>query len=86
MNLLSKYVIPGSQGKVFSTDAVFEKDLKKIKTAILEISGVKDILFNKEFLPREFTVHAITLVKIKEIQNAVKKLRFHAIPKGFLTI
>lgn len=86
MDLISKHVIPGNHGKVFSTDAEQEKDLLKIRKAIYKMDGVKDIIINMKILPREFTVYTSTLVQIKDVQNEVKRFGFHAIPKSLFKL
>ena len=86
MDLLSKNVIPGNYGKIFGTNAVVEKDLIKMKNALLNIHGVKDIIINMEIFPKEFTVYTSTLVKVEDIENEVKRFGFHAIPKGLFQL
>ncbi|MDY7394123.1 heavy-metal-associated domain-containing protein [Aureibaculum sp. 2210JD6-5] len=81
MSFLSENIIPGNHGKVFGTDAKRSVDLNKMRLAVLEIDGIKDFLFDLEKFPSEFTVHTSKVVKIETIQNVVKKLGFHAIPK-----
>ena len=82
MSLLSDHIIPGDSGKVFATDASKEQDLKRIKRAILRVDGVADVLIVEEVFPSEFIVHTEKLIKITDIENAVKPTGFHAIPKG----
>jgi hypothetical protein len=82
MSLLSDHIIPGNSGKVFTTDASKERDLNRIKRAILRVDGIADVLIVKEVFPSEFIVHTKKLVRITDIENAVKPTGFHAIPKG----
>ncbi|RPD97940.1 heavy-metal-associated domain-containing protein [Aureibaculum marinum] len=86
MSFLSDNVIPGNHGKVFGTDAKSSVDLNKMRKAILEIEGIKCFLFDIEKHPLEFTVHTTKVVEIEAIQNVVKKLGFHAIPKGLFQL
>ncbi len=86
MSFLSENVIPGNHGKVFGTDAKKSVDLNKIRVAVLEIDGIKDFLFNLEKFPSEFTVHTSKVVEIVAIQKIVKKMGFHAIPKGMFEL
>lgn len=81
MSLLSENVIPGNHGKVFGTNAKEHYSLEKIKAAIEMIEGVKDVILNEAIFPRELTVHTTQIVAIKDIENAVIKVGFHAIPK-----
>ncbi len=81
MSLYSENVIPGNHGKIFETNAETLKDLEEIKEAILEIEGIRDVLLNENIFPKEMTIHTKTLVKISEIEKAVRRIGFHAIPK-----
>ncbi|TDQ27521.1 heavy-metal-associated domain-containing protein [Tenacibaculum caenipelagi] len=86
MSLLSENVIPGNHGKVFGTNAKYIRDLEKIKSRILSVHGVKDVIINSEVFPRELTVQTTELVKVKEIEDAVKSTGFHVIPKGLFEL
>ena len=81
MSLIDDNVIPGDEGRIFGTNAVNEKDLLAIKTAIEELNGIKDIVLNQVIFPREFTVYTINLIAITDIQKKVRQAGFHAIPK-----
>lgn len=82
MNLLTENIIPGNYGKVFSTDAKKEKDLLKIKVAIENLPGIKDVILNKDVFPVELTIHTNALVHIDVVEKEVMRFGFHAIPKG----
>lgn len=81
MGLLSKNVIPGNHGKTFGTNAMKDADLLEIKNSILEIDGIVDVMLNTDIFPREFTVHTNKIVAVHDIENKVKKVGFHAVPK-----
>ncbi|NGY37907.1 heavy-metal-associated domain-containing protein [Flavobacterium sp. XN-5] len=81
MSLLAENVIPGIHGKVFGTNAMKENELIEIKTRLLKLEGINDIVLNIEIFPREFTIYTNKIVSIKDIENAVKSVGFHAIPK-----
>lgn len=81
MSLLSENVIPGNHGKVFGTNAKEHSSLEKIKFAIEKIDGIKDVIVNEDVFPRELTVHTTQIVSVKEIEDAVIKVGYHAIPK-----
>ncbi|MEZ4970659.1 MAG: heavy-metal-associated domain-containing protein [Flavobacteriaceae bacterium] len=85
MGILSENVIPGNHGKVFGTNAKEVNDIRRIKENLLKIEGVKNVIFNDDF-PVEFTVYTTKMVEIKEIENMVKGLGFHAIPKGLFSL
>ena len=62
MNTLTDTLIPGNHGKIFGTNAIKDLDLLEIKTALMELDGIKDILLNTDIFPREFTVHTSKMV------------------------
>lgn len=81
MSLLTNNVIPDNHGKVFGTNAMEEIDLLEIKKKLMELDGIKNVIVNLEIFPREFTVHTNKMVNITDIENKVKQIGFHAIPK-----
>ncbi|EIA08518.1 hypothetical protein [Flavobacterium frigoris] len=81
MGILEKNVIPGNHGKTFGTNAKEDAELSEIKTSISEIDGIIDVILNTTIFPREFTVHTNKVVAIEDIENKVKKVGFHAVPK-----
>jgi hypothetical protein len=86
MSLLSENVIPGNHGKIFGTNAESHQDLLKIKDSISHIKGIKDIIIGEDKFPREFTIHTNAIVSVKEIEDAVIKVGFHAIPKSLFEL
>jgi hypothetical protein len=74
-------VIPGIYGKIFSTNAIIEYDLIKIKNVLLKMHGIKDVIINMDVFPRELKIITSSLVKIEDIENRVKLTGFHALPK-----
>jgi hypothetical protein len=83
---MSENVIPGNHGKVFGTNAKRIEDLKRIKSKILAVEGVKEVLIDEEKFPVELIVHTIDLVKVKDIEDTVAATGFHAIPKGLFEL
>lgn len=86
MSILTDNVIPGNHGGIFGTNAIEEIDLIEIKSSLLELDGIKDVLLNTEIFPREFTVHTSKIVSIGDIENKVKSVGFHAIPKDLFEL
>lgn len=82
MSFLSKIVIPGNYGKIFSTDAKKEQNLLKIKETLLGLNGIKEVIINQDIFPYELEIHTSKVVKVKDIENAVKTVGFHVIAKG----
>ncbi len=86
MKILSENVIPGNHGKTFETNAEDQRDLEDIKMAIMGIEGICNVLLNNEVFPKEITVHTDAFVKVADIQKAVVKYGFHAIPKSLFSL
>jgi len=86
MSLLSENVIPGNHGKIFSTNAKEQTDLKKIKNKVLSLKGIKSVKINSEVFPIEFSIYTSELVKVQDIEDKVKLTGFHAIPKDLFEI
>lgn len=86
MSILTDNVIPGNHGRIFGTNAIEEIDLIEIKSNLLKLDGIKDVLLNTEIFPREFTVHTSKIVSIGAIENKVKSVGFHAIPKDLFEL
>jgi hypothetical protein len=86
MSLLTDNVIPGNHGTIFGTNAMEDSDLMEIKTSLLELDGIKDVLLNTEIFPREFTVHTTKMISVTDIENKVKSVGFHAIPKDLFEL
>jgi len=86
MSFLSKNVIPGNHGKVFGTNATSHQDLIIIQTAVQKIKGVKDAIIKEDVFPREITIHTEAVVSVKEIEDVVIAVGFHAIPKSIFPL
>ena len=86
MSFLSDSVIPGNHGKIFETNVETQEDLDRIFNAIKGIDGISDVILNSKKIPKEFTIHTSKFVEIKTIEDEVKHLGFHAIPKGIFPL
>ena len=82
MSILTDNVIPGNHGKIFGTNATEDIDLIEIKSSLLQLDGIQEVVLNTEIFPREFTVHTSKMIPVSDIENRVKLVGFHAIPKG----
>lgn len=82
MSFLSEHVIPGNYGKKFTTDAKDQDDFIKIQDSLMELDGIKDIVFEKTNHPVVFIVHTNKVVSVKDIEDCVKQLNLHAVPTG----
>lgn len=86
MSLLSENVVPDNSGKIFTTDAKSENDLKTIKKQLLQLKGIDEILIDHKKHPTELVVRASKMVSVKEIQEQVNALGFNITPKGIFAI
>lgn len=86
MSVLTNNVISGNHGKIFGTNAMEDADLIKIKASLLELDGIEDVFLNTEIFPRELTVHTNKMVSIADIENRVRSVGFHAIPKDLFEL
>ena len=80
--IFSENVLPGSQGKVFVTDAKKHVALELIKSSIYNVKGVKDVSIDENVFPREIKVHTSYKIPIKTIQKAVIEVGYHVVPKS----
>jgi len=86
MSYISDNVIPGNHGKVFGTNATSHDDLITIQTAVQKVKGIKDVIIKEDVFPRELTIHTVDVVSVKEIEDAVIAVGFHAIPKSTFSL
>lgn len=81
MSLLSDNIIPGNHGKIFGTNAMDQNDLTEIKTHLMNLDGIDNVVLNTAIFPREFTIYTNKVVSIADVEKIVKSVGFHAIPK-----
>lgn len=86
MSLISENVVPDNRGKIFTTNAQNEDDLMAIKSTLIKLRGIDEILIDTKKFPRELVVRTSKMVSVKEIQNQVEPLGFDIIPKGIFAI
>ena len=86
MSIFTENVIPGNHGRIFGTNASSDEEIEKIKSFLEKIDGVKDIVIVKGVFPREFIIHTTKLMSVVTIENAVKRLGLHVIPKGWFEL
>ena len=84
MTYYTENVFPGAEGKTFETNAKTPEALKKVANAIQNLEEVKGVTINSEKFPARLRVTSTTLLPIKVIEDAVKSIGFHAIPKNVL--
>lgn len=86
MSILTENVIPGNHGRIFVTNASSDGKIEKMIPFLKEIDGIKDVIIVKGVFPREFIVHTSKLLNVVLIEDTVKRLGLHAIPKGWFEI
>ena len=86
MSFLSDNIIPGEHGKIFGTNAKTEKELLKIENAVLALDGIVDFIVNHDVYPKEFTIHTSKIVKVNDVEDKIKAIGLHAIPKGLFQL
>ena len=86
MSIISENIIPGNNGRIFGTNASSDTEMEKIKAYLGKIEGVRDITIVKGVFPREFIVYTSKLLSVTTIENAVKRMGLHAIPKGWFEL
>lgn len=86
MGVIEENVIPGNHGKVFKVDIEDEFEFSDVQETVMQLDGVKDVLFDDGVFPHEIIVHTNELVKITDVQRAVKKHGFNAIPEGLFPL
>lgn len=86
MSLLSENVVPDKSGKIFTTNAETEDELKTIKKALLKLKGVDEVVIDAEKFPRELLVRTSKMVSVKAIEEQVEPLGYDIIPKGIFAV
>lgn len=82
MGVIEENVIPGKHGKVFKVDIEDEYAFSDVQESVIKLDGVKDVLFDDSVFPHEVIVHTETLVKVTDVQQAIRQHGFNAIPEG----
>jgi hypothetical protein len=67
MSLLSENIIPGNHGKIFGTDAMEENDLIEIKTSLLTLEGINEVL-NTEIFEGIYNIYG-PIVSLEDIEH-----------------
>jgi len=86
MSLLTENIIPGNHGKIFGTNASKDEQMERIKIRLQKIDGVKNVTIIKGVFPKEFIIYTSKLISIDTIEDEVKKMELHAIPKGLFEL
>ena len=82
MSLFTENIVPGKTGKVFGTDTRFLDDLLLIKDTLLSIDGIKNVEIHGDIYPKELIIFSDKLISVALVENVIKKIGFHLIPKG----
>ena len=82
MDVTEENVIPANHGKVFKVDIEDEFGFSDVQETVMQLNGVKDVLFDDEVVPHEMIIHTENLVKVSEVQTAVKRHGYDAVPES----
>ena len=86
MGLIEDNIIPGNHGKIFTIDVEDEFEFAEVQERVMEIPGVKDVLLDVEEYPHEMVIHTNDMVKVTDVQAAVKDAGYHAVPKSLFPL
>ena len=86
MGLIEDNIIPGNHGKIFTIDVEDEFEFAEVQERVMEIPGVKDVVLDQEEYPHEMVIHTHDMVKVSDVQAAVKDTGYHAVPKGLFPL
>lgn len=82
MTFISENIIPGNYGKKFTTDVDEPSEKTKLEAGLMEVDGVKEVVFEDDVYPLEFTVYTNHVVNITDLQDKAQELGFHMFAKG----
>lgn len=86
MDATKENVIPGNHGKVFKVDIEDEFKFSDVQETVMQLNGIKDVLFDDEVVPHEMIIHTENLVKVSDVQAAVKKHGYDAVPESLFPL
>ncbi|SFU29720.1 hypothetical protein SAMN05216480_101508 [Pustulibacterium marinum] len=81
MSYIDDIIIPGVDGRVFSTKLDDVADLNELKEKLMLIGGVTKVHFNTEVFPTEVKIVTDRVVNVEEIQDVANDLEVHLIKK-----
>ena len=80
MDAIDEKTIPANHGKVFTVNIEDEFAFSDVQESVMEINGIKDVLFDDGVVPHEIIVHTDGAVQTEEVLAAVEKHGFRATP------
>ncbi len=80
MDAIDEKTIPANHGKVFTVNIEDEFAFSDVQESVMEIDGIKDVLFDDGVTPHEIIVHTNGTVPTEEVLAAVEKHGFRATP------
>ena len=80
MDAIDEKTIPANHGKVFTVNIEDEFAFSDVQGSVMEITGIKDVLFDDGVEPHEIIVHTDRTVQTEEVLAAVQKHGFRATP------
>ena len=86
MDAIDEKTIPANHGQVFEVNIVDEFAFSDVQESIMEIDGVKDVLFDDGVVPHEIIVHTDGAVNKEAVQAAVQRHGFEATPESMFPL
>ena len=80
MDAIDEKTIPANHGKVFTVNIEDEFAFSDVQESVMEIDGIKDVLFDDGVVPHEIIVHTDGTVPTDKVLAAVEKHGFRATP------
>ena len=81
MSFFSENILPGKTGQTFCIGIKSQEEFERVFERLKKVNGVETVLFNDEAYPREITILTNMPVAVKEVQDVVKGMGFHAVTK-----
>lgn len=86
MGYLSENIIPGKSGKTFLVGINNIEDYQAAVRVLSKIQGIGKIDYTDKVYPHELTIFTARPVPVKEIQQRMKYVGLHALPKTFFSL
>ena len=75
-----KDTIPANHGQIFTVDIEDEYAFSDVQASIMQLTGIKEVLFDDGVFPHEVIIHTERPVSTADVQQAVRQHGFQATP------
>lgn len=83
MSYINDIVIPGETGRVFTTNIKDKDKIENLKTLLLQMEGVTDVIVNQNSFPSELRLLTDRVLDISDLESVANTNGYHIIPKSF---